>query len=103
MSVWHEVQIEFVHDAVDIIINTYGTSPELINILDIVKEAEQEATDLPEENPKESVRRLTKSNTLLTKAENKIPLMDAKEFNNLRNKIKKAKLANSQTAQEIIH
>lgn len=91
MSVWHEVQIEFARDALDDIIWQYGTTPELSHLMEIIKEAEEKATDLPEERLAESLYLLEQSYSLLEKAEGKVPDVDEKPYRNLRNKLKKAK------------
>lgn len=93
MSVWHEVQIEFSRDALDDLIQEHGTTPNLALIMEIIKDAEDEATDLPEDDTNESIYRLEKSYSLLEKAENKVPDVDEKAVRNLRNKLNKAKRA----------
>lgn len=98
MSVWHEIQVEFACDAADDMIAAYGMTPELAQIRAKLSEAMDKATDLPEDT-QSSVVLLNQSINLLTQAENQLPAGD--EARHLRNKIKKAKLANQQTIEDM--
>lgn len=99
MSVWHETQIEHTVDAVDSIIDDYGTSAELDAIREIVVKAWKVVTDLPE-NVEQSLELLADSNNLLSgagllveKEKQQVPNHQERAWRILRNRIK-----NSQTA-----
>lgn len=102
MSVWHEVQIELARDAADELILEQGEDTVLIDIRDLIAEAEDAATDLPEDNPEEAVACLDRSRTLLAVAVNKVPQSEEKPYRVLKNKLKQAQDALAKTKKDFL-
>lgn len=99
MSVWHEVQIELARDAADELILEQGEDTVLIDIRDLIAEAEDTATDLPEDNRAEAVACLDRSRKLLAEAFNKVPQSEEKPYRVLKNKLRQAQDALSKTTE----
>lgn len=106
MSVWHEVQIEFARDAVDDLIQQQGEDAALIQALvqvkNLIGEAEDIATDLPEDALTEAITRLDRSRELLVEAENKVPEGEDKLYRILLNELKHAQKAVRKTKEDFL-
>lgn len=105
MSVWHETQIELTIDAIDGIIDEYGTTAELIIIRKIIGKAWVAVTDLPD-NAQQSFELLIQSKALLMEAEKlvekekqQVPAHQERAWRILRNKIKNAQIAIAEELQ----
>lgn len=102
MSVWHEVQIELARDAADELILEQGEDAVLIGIRDLIAEAEDTATDLPEDNPAEAIACLDRSRKLLAEAVNKVPQSEEKPYRVLKNKLNRAQDALAKTKEDFL-
>lgn len=102
MSVWHEVQIELARDAVDELILKQGEDAILTHVRNLIGEAEDTATDLPEDSPEEAIACLERSRALLADAGNKMPQNEDKPYRVLRNKLKHAQEALEKTKEDFL-
>lgn len=109
MSVWHEVQIELARDAVDELILKQGEDAILTHVRNLIGEAEDTATDLPEDSPEEAIACLERSRALLERsralladAGNKMPQNEDKPYRVLRNKLKHAQEALEKTKEDFL-